>query len=129
LFKIGGVANNCLTWSKFCWHVSFLSNLADFFNRLTIGLVLSASFDRKRAMAVNLPTSLCTSLTLLGLHMSMIAWHFSGLASMLHWVSMKPKNLPPLTLKVHFSGLRRRLYFHVALKTLVRFRSCWVGVG
>ena len=103
--------------------------MADFFSSFTMGLVLSASFGRKRAMVVNLPTNLCTSLTLLGLRMSMIVWHFSRLALMPRLVNMNPRNLPPSTLKVHFFGLRRKLYFGMALKTLVRSRACWVGLG
>jgi len=68
-----------------------------------MGWVCSASLGRKREMAVRRPIRHCTSLTLLGLRISMIALHFSGLASMLRWVSMNPGNLPWSTLKTHFS--------------------------
>ena len=44
-------------------------------------------------------------------HISMIALHFSGLASMPRWVNMKPRNLPRSTPNTHLSGLRRRLYW------------------
>ena len=63
------------------------------------------------------PMRHCTSLMLVGLHISMIALHFSGLASMSRWVSMNPRNLPRSTLKTHLSGLRRRLYCLNAKKT------------
>jgi len=61
-------------------------------------------------MAVSWPMRRCTSLTLLELRMSIIALHFSGLASMSRCVSMTPRNLPRSTPKTHFLGLRRRLY-------------------
>jgi len=126
LFRIGGVASNSFSWSKFSWHVAF-SNLADFLSRFIIGLVLSASLRRKRVMVVSRPTSLCTSLTLVGLRMLMMAWH--RFALMPRRVNMNPRNLPLSTPKVHFSGLRRKLYLHMALKTSARSKACWVGLG
>jgi len=69
-------------------------------------------------MAVSRRMRCCTSLTLLGLRISMMALHFSGLASMPHCVSMKPRNLPRSTPKTHFSGLRQRLYCRNAEKTV-----------
>jgi len=72
--------------------------------------VCSASFGRNLDIAIRWPIKHWTSLTLVGLHISMIAFHFSGLALMPRCVSMKPRNLPLLTLKMHFSGLRLRLY-------------------
>jgi len=62
-------------------------------------------------MAVSRPMRRCTSLILLGLHISMMALHFSGLAFMPRCVSMKTRNLPRSTPKMHFSRLRQRLYF------------------
>jgi len=59
-----------------------------------IGWVCLANLGRKRDMAVRRPMRHCTFLTLLGLHISMMALHFSGLASMPRCVSMKPRNLP-----------------------------------
>jgi len=69
-------------------------------------------------MAVRQPMRRCISLMLVGLRISMIALHFSGLASMLRWVSMNPRNLPRSTLKTHLSGLRQRLYYLNAEKTV-----------
>jgi len=72
LVRIGGVVRSCFKVLKFCSQVSSQVNFVDFFRSWIIGLVLSASFGRKREMAVSLPTSRCTSLTFLGLLMSMI---------------------------------------------------------
>jgi len=110
LVRIEGVVSYCFKVLKFCSQVSSQTNLADFFSSLIIGLVLSANLGRKREMVVNLPTSRCTSLTFVGLLMSIIAWHFSGFVSIPRCVSMKPRNLPPSTPKVHFSGLSLMLY-------------------
>jgi len=65
------------------------------------------------------------SLMLVGLRISIIALHFSGLASMPRWVSMKPRNLPWLMPNTHLSGLRQRLYWHNAEKTTERSWACW----
>jgi len=75
-----------------------------------MGWVCSTSLGRKREMAMRLPMRRCTSLTLVGLRISMIALHFSGLASMSCWGSMNHRNLLRSTPKMHLSGLRRRLY-------------------
>jgi len=85
-----------------------------------MGWVCSASLERKREMAVRRPVRRCTSLTLVGLHVSMITLHFSGLASIPRWVSMNLRNLPRSTLNTHLSGLRRRLYYRNAKKTVDR---------
>jgi len=61
-----------------------------------------------------------TSLTLVGLRISMITLHFSGLASMPRWVSMNSRNLSRSTSKTHLSGLRWRLYCRNAEKTADR---------
>jgi len=81
LVKIGWVVSSRFKLLKFCSQVPSQANLADFFSSLIIGLVLYANFGRKLEMAVSLPTSRCTSLTFMGLLMSIIAWHFSRLAS------------------------------------------------
>jgi len=80
-------------------------------------------------MAVNLPTSRCTSLTFVGLLMSIIAWHFSGFPSIPRFVSMKLRNLPPSTPKVHFSRLSLMLYVRRALKTSAKSAECYLGLG
>jgi len=59
-----------------------------------------------------------------GLHISMMALHFSGLASMPRWVNIKPKNLPRSTPNTHLSGLRQRLYWRRAKKTVDRSSAC-----
>ena len=43
--------------------------------------------------------------------MSRIAWIFSELASIPRWLTMKPKNLPALTAKVHLFRLSIMLVF------------------
>jgi len=95
-------------------------NLADLLSNCMIGWVCSASLGRKWEMAVRRPMRRCTSLTLVGLRISMIALHFSGLASIPRWVSMNPRNLPRSTPNTHLSGLRRRLYYRNAEKTVDR---------
>jgi len=109
-----------LSFWSICSQSSFDVNLADFLSSCMMGWVCSASLGRKREMAVRRPMRCCTSLTLVGLHISMIALHFSGLASMSRWVSMNPRNLPRSTLNTHLSGLRRRLYCRNAEKTTDR---------
>jgi len=69
-----GVVSSCFKLSKFCSQVSSQTNLVDFFRSLIIGLVLYASFGRKREMAVSLPTNRCTSFTFVGLLISIMAW-------------------------------------------------------
>jgi len=86
-----------------------------------MGWVCSANLGRKREMAVSWLMRRCSSLTLLGLHISMIALHFSRLPSMLRCVSMKSKNLPQSTLKMNISGLRRRLYCRNLGKTVDKY--------
>jgi len=85
-----------------------------------MGWVCSASLGRKREMAVRRPMRRCTSLMLVVLRISMIALHFSGLASIPRWVSMNPRNLSRSMLNTHLSGLRRRLHCRNAEKTTDR---------
>jgi len=49
-----------------------------------MGWVSSASLGRKREMAVRRPVRHWTSLMVVGLHISIIALHFLGLASIPH---------------------------------------------
>jgi len=90
-----------------------------------MGWVCSASLGRKREMAVKRPIRRWTSLIVVGLRISMMALHFSGLASMPRWVNIKPRNLLRSTLNTHLSGLRRRLYWRSAEKTADRSSACW----
>ena len=99
---------------------SFHVNLVDFLSSYMMGWVCSANLGRKREMAVSRPMRRCTSLTLVGLHISMIALHFSGLASMPRWVGMNPRNLPRSTPNTHLSGLRQSLYCRNAKKITKR---------
>jgi len=69
-----------------------------------MGWVCSASFRRNLEMAVKRPIRRWTSLILLGLHISMIAVHFSGFASISRCVNMKPKNLPRSNRRRIFQG-------------------------
>jgi len=65
---------------------------------------------------------------LVGRHISKIALHFSGLASMPRWVSMNPRNLPRSTPNTHLSRLRRRLYWRNAVKTAERDLTTIINV-
>jgi len=110
---------------KICSQSSVHVNLADFLRSCIIGWVCSASLGRKREMDVRRPIRRWTSLMLVGLRISIIASHFSGLASMPRWVSMNPSNLPRSTPNTHLSRLRRRLYWRNAEKTAERSCACW----
>ena len=50
------------------------------------------------------PVSLCTSFTFLGEVMSSMALTFSRLASIPHWETVNPRNLPDKTPNTHFVG-------------------------
>jgi len=110
---------------KICSQSLVHVNLADFLRSCIMGWVCSASLGRKREMAVKWPMRRWTSSMLVGLRISIIALHFSGLASMSRWVSMNPRNLPRSTSNTHLSGLRRRLYWRNAEKTAERSCVCW----
>ena len=105
---------------KTCSHSSFQENFANFLSSWIMGWVCSASFERNLDMAVRQPIRRWTSLILLGLHISMIAVHFSRFASMSRCVSMKPKNFQWSTPKTHFSGLSMRLYCRSVENTVDR---------
>jgi len=92
-------------------------NFTDFFRNWIMGWVCSTSFGRNMDMVVRRPIRRWTSLTLVGLRISIIALYFSRLASMPRCVSMKPRNFPLSTLKTHFSGLSLRLYCRSAENT------------
>jgi len=110
---------------KICSQSSVHVNLADFLRSWIVGWVCSASLGSKREMAVRRPMRHWTSLMLVGLRISIITLHISGLTSMPRWVSMKPRNLPRSTPNTHLSGLRRRLYWRNAEKTAERSYACW----
>jgi len=115
-------------WKTFS-QSSFQENFANFFSSWIMGWVCSASFGRNLDMAVRRPIKRWTSLTLLGLRISMMALHFSGLALMSHCVSMKPRNLPRSTPNTHFSRLSLRLYCRSAENTMDKSCACcrWLG--
>ena len=92
-----------------------------------MGWVCSASLGRKQEMTVRWPMRRWTSLMVVGLRISIMALHFSGLASMPRWVNINPRNLPRSTPNTYLSGLRRRLYWRSAKKTAER--SSHVGGG
>ena len=69
---------------KICSQSSVHMNLVDFLSSRMMGWVCSANLGRKREMAVRRPMRRWTSLTLVGLRISMMALHFLGLASMPH---------------------------------------------
>ena len=82
-----------------------------------------ANQDRNLESATIHPMSICTSFALRGLCVSCIARPFFGLASILLFVSMKQRNLPPYTLKAHFSTLSLILYFLSCWKTSNRSKQ------
>jgi len=94
-----------------------------------MGWVCSASLGRKQEMAVKRPMRRWTSLMVAGLRISIIALHFSGLASMSRWVNINPRNLPRSTPNTHLSGLRRRLNWRSVEKTVERSSACWWWLG
>jgi len=89
-----------------------------------MGWVWSANLGRKREMAVKRPMRRCTSLILLGLCILVMALHFSGFALMSCFISMKPRNLPRSTLKMHFLGLSLRLYCRSTENTVHKCYAC-----
>jgi len=125
LCRIGGEVKVILSFWKICSQSSVHVNQVDFFRSWIMGWVCSASLGRKREMAVRRPMRRWTSLTVVGLRISMIALHFSGLASMSRWVNTKPRNLPRSTPNTHLSGLRRKLYWRGAENTADRSSACW----
>jgi len=124
-WRLGGEVKVVLSFWKICSQSSVHVNRVDFFRSWIMGWVCSASLGRKREMAVRRPMRRWTSLTVVGLRISMIALHFSGLASMPRWVNIKPRNLPWSTPNTHLSGLRRRLYWRSAENTADRSSACW----
>jgi len=90
-----------------------------------MGWVCSASLGRKREMAVRQPIRRWTSLIVVGLRILMMALHFSGLVSMPRWVNIKPRNLPRSMPNTHLCGLRRKLYWRSAEKTVDKSSACW----
>jgi len=109
---------------KTCSHSSFQENFVDFLSSWMMDWVCSASLGRNREMTVKRPMRRCTSLILLGLHISMMALHFSGFALMSRCVSMKPRNLPRSMPKTYFLGLSMRLYCRNAENTMDRSCAC-----
>ncbi|RYQ95287.1 hypothetical protein Ahy_B08g090385 [Arachis hypogaea] len=90
------------------------------------GPMLRASGIQWDLRKVNKATSLllsCTSLTQIGLFMLSIARHLFGFTSIPRCVSMKPRNLPTSTAKVHFAGLSRMPCFLMVSNTLARSDS------
>jgi len=88
-----------------------------------IGLIFSISLGRKCASDVRRPTNGWISFRFLGLLISAMEAHLSGLASMPWAVNMNPRNLPADTPNTHFSGLRRMLYLRTWWKTSFRSRT------
>ena len=66
--------------------------------------------EMNRPKAANRSVSCCTPFFELGARDSRIALSWAGLASLPLWVTMKPRNRPALTPKVHFKGLNFMLY-------------------
>ena len=82
-----------------------------------MGLIRSARRGTNLDNAVNRLSSCWISFRFFGLLISVIAFHFSGLALIPLWVSMNPINLPPSTPNAQLSGLRRMLVLRRASKT------------
>ena len=62
------------------------------------------TFETNVFRAATSPVSLCTSFTFLGEVMSSMALTFSRLASIPHWETVNPRNLPNKTPNTHFAG-------------------------
>jgi len=129
LWRIGGEVRVVLCFWKICSQSSVHVNRVDFFRSWTMGWVCSASLGRKQEMAVRWPMRRWTSLMVVGLRISIMTLHFSGLASMPRWVNINPRNLPRSTPNTYLSGLRRRLYWRSAEKTAERSSACWWWLG
>jgi len=129
LWRIGGDVREVLRFWKTCSHSSFQNNFADLLSSWKMGWVCSANLGRKWEMVVKRSMIRYTSLILLGLRISMIALHFSGFALMPRCVSMKPRNLPRSTPKMHFSGLSLRLYCRNAENTVDKSCACYWWLG
>jgi len=99
-------------------------NLSIFFNVFTIGLIFFANLGKNRDRHVSLPTRLCTSFMVVGLCVSKMAKHFSGLAFIPLWVSMKPQNFPPSTPNTYFARFNLMLYLRSRLNTSFRSGRC-----
>jgi len=84
---MGGEVRVVFSFWNTCSQSLFHVNLTDLLSSWMMGCVCSASLGRKWEMAVRRPMRRCTSLILLGLRISMIALHFSGLASMSRWAA------------------------------------------
>jgi len=94
-----------------------------------MGRILLPSLGRNLDMVVKRPTKRCTSLTFVGLYISIIALHFSGFSSIPRCVSINRKNFPLSTLNTHFSRLSPSLYFQRVANTLAKSFECcrWIG--
>ena len=79
---------------------------------------------KKSESAVNLPINRCTSLTFFRLCISITTQHLLGLASMSRCVNIKPRNLPPSTLKTHLSGFNPMSIFLSAMNTSCKSLMC-----
>ena len=124
VFCITGAARKAYNWRKISSYSGFQLIFAAFLKSWTIGLVFSANLGTNLDKVVNRPINLCIPLVFLGLRILMIALHFSGLASMLRWVSMNPKNLLPSTMNTHLSGFSHITCSLKALKTSCRSSTC-----
>ena len=62
------------------------------------------AFETNVFRATTSPVSLFTSFTFLGEVMSSMALTFSRLASIPHWETVNPRNLPNKTPNTHFAG-------------------------
>ncbi|MED6135142.1 hypothetical protein PIB30_043409 [Stylosanthes scabra] len=71
------------------------------------GAAFMADVAKNLKRAASLPVRACTSFKDVGCFMEMMAWHFSGLASIPLLVSMNPRNFPASTAKAHFAEFRR----------------------
>jgi hypothetical protein len=80
-------------------------NLLDFFRSLRKGRPFSPSLLIKRPKATIIPVSFMTSFFPVGRFILRMASTLVGFASMLQWLTMKPRSLPEGTPKTHFSGL------------------------
>jgi len=120
-----GDDKNSLSCLKTLSHVSFQLNFLVFRNICAIGLIHSANRGTNLDNVVNRLSSCCTSFRFFGLLISIMALHLSRLTSILVWVNIKPRNLPPSTSNTHFSRLRRMLVLLRASKTSYKSLMCW----
>ena len=124
----GGLFRYSLSDINTCSHLSSHKNLLLPFSESKKGRHLSVALEINLLRAATLPVKLWTSFILLGDLMLMRACIFSGLASILQWLTIKPKNFLEATPNAHFNGFSFIRYLLRIAKELERCTMWSVAV-